>query len=308
MLGKLTFMPGQTLFEEGVLGDHAYLITEGEVRVTANRFDEPFQLACLGPGDLIGEMALIDEQVRTATATALTDVEVIQFDRGHLESRLAQTDPLVAELLGMVLARLRAGYAQLLGYDQVGRGDGVTALAPSQASGELKLLEELKAAIQSDELNVVYQPIVVTCSGELAGFESLVRWPHPVRGSVPPYQFIGPAERSDLIFDLGEWVVRRVCRDLPEFLRASRSREAENFFVSINVAASQLLDDGHCTRLLDIVSESGVPAHHLKLEVTERMYISNLVKVRTAIERFKEQGISIAVDDFGTGYASLNYL
>ena len=308
MLGKLTFLPGQIRFEEGGHGDHAYLVTGGEVQITARRHKAPFQIARLGPGDLIGAMALIAARARSATATAVTDVEVIRFDRDHLESRLAETDPLVSMVLNVVLERLRDSYAQLLDFDHATCTKPAPPPAWSRASDELAILQALHIAIETDELNLVYQPIVATRTGALAGFERLIRWPHPVRGNVPPNQFIGLAERSALIFDLGEWVVERVCRDVPAFVQCDRSQHPDDFFVSINVAASQLLNAAHCTRLLDTVSRRGVEPRHLKLEVTERMYISNLIEARAAIERFKDRGISIAVDDFGTGYASLNYL
>ena len=162
-----------------------------------------------------------------------------------------------------------------------------------------RLIErELRAAILLDELELHYQP-VYRADKTLAGHEALVRWQHKVRGTIPPSDFIHIAEESDLISRLGEWVLRRACQDI-EALGAPR--------VSINVSAAQLRRADFADRFAAIIAEEGVEGSRLTVEITETVPLkANAIEERN-LQALREMGIRVAIDDFGAGHASLEYL
>lgn len=163
-----------------------------------------------------------------------------------------------------------------------------------------RLIErELRAAIILDELELHYQPIYRADGKTLAAHEALVRWQHRVRGTVPPSEFIHIAEESDLINRLGEWVLRRACQDL-EALGAPR--------LSINVSAAQLRRADFAERFAAIIADAGVAGDRLTVEITETVPLkANAVEARN-LQALREMGVRVAIDDFGAGHASLEYL
>lgn len=162
-----------------------------------------------------------------------------------------------------------------------------------------RLIErELRAAIILDELDLHYQP-VFAADGALSGHEALVRWQHKVRGTVPPSEFIHIAEESDLISRLGEWVLRRACLDI-DALKAPR--------LSINVSAAQLRRGDFADRFAAIVAETGVDAQRLTVEITETVPLKAGGVEERNLSALRTLGVRVAIDDFGAGHASLEYL
>jgi len=162
-----------------------------------------------------------------------------------------------------------------------------------------RLIErELRAAIILDELDLHYQP-VFDADGCLQSHEALVRWQHKVRGTVPPSEFIHIAEESDLISRLGEWVLRRACLDI-EALGAPR--------LSINVSAAQLRRSDFAERFAAIVAETGIEGKRLTIEVTETVPLKSGGVEERNLAALRELGVRVAIDDFGAGHASLEYL
>ncbi|HLH92558.1 MAG TPA: EAL domain-containing protein [Xanthobacteraceae bacterium] len=163
-----------------------------------------------------------------------------------------------------------------------------------------ELVQDLRHALAHDQLEVHYQPIVDAASGEWRGAEALARWNHPVRGPVPPSQFVPLAEENGLIVQLGEWVLQTA-------LQAAASWP-ENTKVAINLSAAQF----RAANLLDVILlalvESGLSPERLELEITESMLIENHADTIRLVRQLKNLGVSIALDDFGTGYSSLSYL
>ncbi|WOJ96281.1 EAL domain-containing protein [Congregibacter brevis] len=167
----------------------------------------------------------------------------------------------------------------------------------------LQLENDLRRAVELDQLLLHYQPQVNARSGEVSGAESLVRWNHPDQGLIPPFKWIPIAEELGLIEDVGEWVLRRACADLVE-LRASGHSIPK---VSVNVSALQFHDEFVDT-VRSALADSGLPPDSLEIELTEGIMVSNQESVVSMVQSLKNLGIRLSIDDFGTGYSSLSYL
>ncbi len=166
-----------------------------------------------------------------------------------------------------------------------------------------KLESELGHAVKNGELRLYYQPIVDLNAGRIVGAEALVRWQHPERGLVPPDDFIPIAEESDLICDLGLWVVETACQQLALWHAAGR-----NLYLSINVSVRQIPDALPASLLKETIARYGIPASSVALEITEGVMLSDIEKGINWIKELRNEGFRIYMDDFGTGYSSLSYL
>jgi diguanylate cyclase (GGDEF)-like protein len=168
------------------------------------------------------------------------------------------------------------------------------------------LTESLQRAIGADEFILHYQPIVEVATGRMTGVESLVRWMHPTRGMVWPGEFIPVAETSDLILDIGRWVLDRSCRQAKEW--HDRWPELSDLQISVNVAGRQLEQPDFVDQVAEVVRSSGVDPATVVLEVTETTLLQNAEDAIAKLEAIRALGLGVAIDDFGTGYSSLSYL
>lgn len=168
------------------------------------------------------------------------------------------------------------------------------------------LQSDLAAALEGGEIELVYQPIIRLSDNTIAGFEALVRWEHPRRGSVPPSEFIPVAEESGLIVQLGLFTLERAARDLA--LWQTVLREGPPLFVSVNVSSQQLLRYDLINDVKAVLARSGVAPETLKLEITESLVMQNPEFAAKMLEEIRNLGASLALDDFGTGYSALSYL
>ncbi len=164
----------------------------------------------------------------------------------------------------------------------------------------LMLRADLRHAISRDQLLLHFQPIMDGMTGRVIAAEALVRWMHPVRGLIPPADFIPIAEDCGLIGKLGAWVLDRACREA--------ARWEDGIGVSVNLSPIQLRDPSLCGTVDDALRESGLPPERLELEITESLLLDPNPTVRETLERLKQRGVRIALDDFGTGFSSLSYL
>jgi len=170
---------------------------------------------------------------------------------------------------------------------------------------ESMLMEnDLRQGIECDELVLYFQPQVELASLEVRGVEALVRWRHPVRGLVPPMQFIPIAEESGLIVPLGEWVLRQAFRQL----KAWQEQDMPLLRTSINISALQFHQRSFPEFLKARLAEYEVDPRLVELELTESVLMQNLDDVLQTLEEIKTLGVSLAIDDFGTGFSSLSYL
>ena len=165
---------------------------------------------------------------------------------------------------------------------------------------ERKQLEsDLRTAITSDQLRIVYQPIVNGSGDTILGVEALSRWSHPTRGDIEPARFIPIAEHSGLIIELGEWVLRRACIE---------GKSWPGLIVSVNVSALQFRRPDFVDTVERILAETEFDPADLELELTESTLLGNVESAEMAMHRLKALGLRLALDDFGTGYSSLAYL
>ncbi|NGM51657.1 EAL domain-containing protein [Caulobacter sp. 602-2] len=162
------------------------------------------------------------------------------------------------------------------------------------------LARELRQAITDEELVVFYQPLARAADGEVCGFEALVRWKHPVRGMVPPLEFIPVAEENGLITQLGEWVLRRACADAASWDRPLR--------IAVNLSPLQLNQPNLPTLVHEVLIATGLSPSRLELEITESALFKDYQRALDNLRRLKALGVRIAMDDFGTGFSSLSTL
>ncbi len=159
---------------------------------------------------------------------------------------------------------------------------------------------DLRDAIACCQLEVHYQPFVDALSGERRGFEALVRWRHPVRGLIPPDQFIALAEETGLIVPLGELVLRRACTDAAGW--------PSDLMVAVNLSPIQFKEAELFETICEALADSGLPPQRLEIEITESVLLERGSENHAFMERLKQLGVELALDDFGTGYSSLSYL
>ncbi len=170
----------------------------------------------------------------------------------------------------------------------------------------LQLETDLRLALERHEFELYYQPIVDLCRLKIVGFEGLVRWQHPTRGLIFPNDFIGFAEDSGFILQLGAEVIKMACQDIAQWEQAGVIDS--ELSVSVNMSAKQLLQPDILTQVQTFLTEAGIGPHRLRLELTERSIITNRACVDEVLRTFQQQNIRLSIDDFGTGYSALSYL
>jgi diguanylate cyclase (GGDEF)-like protein/PAS domain S-box-containing protein len=188
-------------------------------------------------------------------------------------------------------------------------GDRIEVFKPAMRARKmdrLTLESELRRAIERDEITIVYQPIVHLSDRSVAGFEALARWDHPKLGRRSPAEFITIAEETGLIVDLGMFMLERTARQLATWQRALPM--ATPLFASVNVSSRQLLRQDLIQDLRTVLGRSPVARGSLKLEMTESLVMENPEQAAGILQRLRELGAGLSLDDFGTGHSSLAYL
>jgi len=170
----------------------------------------------------------------------------------------------------------------------------------------LQLETDLHRALEREELRNFYQPIVALASGEIAGFEALLRWQHPTRGLLGPIEFIPVAEETGLIRELGWWNLRKACQQISEWRAGSIAHR--HLSISVNLSAKQFLQPKLVEDIRNLLQELALPPEALKLEITESTVMADPSAAIEMLQQIKSLGIRLAIDDFGTGYSSLSYL
>lgn len=166
------------------------------------------------------------------------------------------------------------------------------------------LNNQLRQAFENKELRVYYQPQVSLATGEIVGFEALLRWPHPEQGFISPSLFIPMAEQNGLIHALGQWVLEQSC----DFMRKLNERGKANLRIAVNMSPYQLCGDNFVSMVQQVLQKQRVLPRQVELEVTESVLISSMEESIEKLNRLKAMGVSISLDDFGTGFSSLTYL
>jgi diguanylate cyclase len=299
-LHREIYPAGEIIFKEGDSGDGAYIIEEGCVEVSVSST----QRSRIGKGELFGEIALIDQQPRTATVRAIEHTVLIPIPRKLVKELLEKTDPVVRHLLMTILERYRSTRNQPAfdpSRSTVFKRDTTRGVATQQ----LRLAHDIAEALREEQFEMFYQPICDLSSGRMAGFEALIRWHHPADGLISPMDFLWVAEQTGQIREIGLWTLEQACLDWSS-LRQRLNHHAP--FVSVNLSPSQLTGDGFVGEVKTIVSNHRMPASELKLELTETVIINNPELALQLLSKLTESGSTLALDDFGTGHSGLDAL
>ncbi len=306
-----TFQAGEVIFREGDAPGAAYLIESGKIEVSIMQNQQRLVLSYLSAGDLLGEMAVMDDAPRSAEARAVELSRLTVIEREQIHERLTESDPIIRALMGSLLHRYRSGLSAARGTTITGPNAGPTPAAKAmlaqpklgdQAVNKFRLERQLIGAIENDELSVVFQPLYEFASDRVVGFEALTRWAHPERGNISPAEFIALAEETSLILPVGQYALRKSCEAL-----SALTAEFPHSFVAVNISARQSAVPDFAELIQQETAKAGVNPARLELEITESLTIDYAL-VRALIERCHAIGIRISLDDFGTGFSNLGHL
>lgn len=297
-LGAIELVAGARLFRAGDAGDVAYVVEEGEIEIWVGDEAAPTRVALIGPSGLVGEMAILDGSPRSANARATIASRLLPISRTTLEERLQNADPMLKLVTTIVLARIR----------RMLQAENSTTNRETQSDAirHLKLESQLASAIRSSGLQLHYQPIVSLRTGEIRGFEALARWPLPEGGFCSPGEFIPVAESSGLVTELTRWAIAQAAADLDLFAGAGPA--ARHLFMSVNASGRDLGVPDFERDVIETWRQAGHHPRSLKIEVTESMMMRNPDQAREVLQRLRDAGFRISIDDFGTGHSSLAYL
>jgi EAL domain-containing protein (putative c-di-GMP-specific phosphodiesterase class I) len=164
--------------------------------------------------------------------------------------------------------------------------------------------ESLRRALERQEFTLYYQPKINLRTGKITGAEALLRWLHPVRGLVPPAQFIPVAEDCGLILPIGNWVLREACQQAQAWVDAGLPLGT----MAVNISAMQLRDENFLDGVFATLKDTGLDPRSLELELTESVLMKHAESTASILKTLRARGVQVAIDDFGTGYSSLSYL
>ncbi|WP_257539988.1 bifunctional diguanylate cyclase/phosphodiesterase [Sphingobium sp. CFD-1] len=194
--------------------------------------------------------------------------------------------------------------ADLALYAAKGNGRGVYRFYSSDmhadAEDRRRLEEDLRDALATDALHLVYQPVVSSVTEQITGYEALLRWQHPRRGLIGPDIFIPIAEDTGLIAQIGDWVIRTACKDAAQWVGSTR--------VAVNVSPIQFANPSFPSTIMNALASTQLSPERLELEITESVFLNDNADTDSMFARLKALGVRLALDDFGTGYSSLGYL
>jgi len=162
----------------------------------------------------------------------------------------------------------------------------------------------ISSGLENGEFSVFYQPQWDLFTKSVTGFEALARWHAPGYGQVPPSEFIPVAESNGGIRTLGEWVLLTACRQA----KCWQVKEKKTFTISVNVSGVQLEDINFSSRIMEILSMTGLKPQYLELEITESIFLGNLSSILPSLEFLWQEGVRLALDDFGIGFSSIHHL
>ncbi|MCH9673173.1 MAG: EAL domain-containing protein [Gammaproteobacteria bacterium] len=180
----------------------------------------------------------------------------------------------------------------------------VTPALLAETSNRVEIERDLRHAVPANQLRVLYQPIFHATTERIVGFEALLRWEHPERGTLPPAAFIAIAEESGQIGAISDWVLRKACMQTRLWMEATGA----DVRVGVNISPRQFSQAGLDATVRQTLGEAGLPAHCLELEVTESLLLANPEVGVSMLGKLRNMGVHIAIDDFGTGYSSLSRL
>jgi len=175
----------------------------------------------------------------------------------------------------------------------------------SQVIARLKIETDMRLALERNEFEIHYQPIMSLRDNSIAGFEALLRWHHPVLGDIPPVEFIPIAEETGLILEIGRWVIEKACWQIRKWQNQTGIHELK---ISINISQRQFCQPEFLNQIQEVLQVTELNPFSLNLEITENVLMDNSESMVSFLNRLRNLGIGLHIDDFGTGYSSLSYL
>ncbi|MCB9990368.1 MAG: EAL domain-containing protein [Rhodospirillales bacterium] len=325
MIKRYVFPKDTVLFGKGETRQCAYLIDKGEVSIIGNDEGGEDKLLCIiGEGELFGEMALVDNTPRTATAVTNSECEIFVIPRDSLYERVKGLDPIVSLLISILIERYRITRIHLPeSVKQDKAGDFINKLSKHErmpedvlrlrnteeqrdlALKEMKMEQELRAALEQRQFFPHLQPILNLAERRITGFEALIRWQHPEKGLVFPDHFIPVAERTGVVQHLDRLMLEKACELLPVLQEKAGDQK---LFISVNLSGINFETYDVVNSVRRTIMDSGVDPSQIKLEITESALIADPDQAEKVLLGLKALGLHIALDDFGTGYSSLGYL
>jgi diguanylate cyclase (GGDEF)-like protein/PAS domain S-box-containing protein len=274
--------------------------------------------ATLRPGDTVArlgadEFAVLLEEVghpdgAVEAAERLDEAFASPLDFGNDSLMMTLSIGVATSSTAHTSADELLGNAELAMYaaKDAGRGrvEVFNAGMQHSATERLSLDQDLRRAVERDELRLFYQPFISTASGEIVGCEALVRWQHPLRGLIPPDRFIPLAEETGMISAIDAWVLRNACAQAAAWRRAGRL----DLHVAVNVSGRELGRADLVDRVEAALVESDLSPDRLELEITESTAAAQALDALDELRQLRRAGVSVAIDDFGTGYSSLSKL
>jgi len=276
--------------------------------------------ACLRTGDTVARMGGDEFAVLLETITGVEDAK-------RVAERIQQSLNVPFKLGNHeVFTTASIGIApSIIGYERPEEPlrDADTAMYQAKSQGKsryavfnramharmvalLELDNDLRRALERREFFLQYQPIVNLASGRISGFEALVRWEHPQRGTVSPSEFINLAEETGLIVTLGDWILNEACRQLKQW--QALDNWDQSLTLNVNLSARQFTRPYLIEEIKSTLEQHGIQPANLKLELTESTLMENSANSQEILNGLQDLGIQICIDDFGTGYSSLSYL
>jgi len=305
------FKIGTVIMRQGEMGHTAYLIDKGKVQIEMEHKDGSVSvIATRGPGTMIGEMSLVDNAPRSATVRAIEDCNLIEISKEDFSRRLEASDPVVRMTTQVILTRLRdvlvRADIKVKNNTWPTAEDIEQSLAQSSNAVEsIRLANEFNHALKNNKISLYYQPLVNVQSGEIEGFEALMRWIHPEKGFISPGVFIPVIEDSGLIVEASKFAAKEACLALKRIETATNKK---NLHVSVNFSSADFSESSFTDTIFKAIENAQIKESQLHLEITERILIQQPEKAKETLSLCKKRGLGISIDDFGTGYSSLSYL
>jgi diguanylate cyclase len=309
-LNREVFVAGEFIFHEGEAGDCAYIIESGSVAIFMASQANNQPIGHVTRGEIFGEIALLDAQPRSASAKCVEKTVLIPIQRKMVNILLEKADPIIRNLLLVILERYRINRPPPLNSAEAepvltAKSSKHRESLRGEVTQKLALVHDITHGLRHDEFDLYYQPICDLSTASVAGYEALIRWNHPRNGLVSPLDFLWMAESTGQIQEIGYWTLERACRDWP-ILRQHTDHKSP--FVSVNLSANQLIGDGLMADLSSLLMRYQIPANELKLELTESIFINDPEQALLLLSQLTKLGCSLALDDYGTGYSGLNSL
>ena len=294
---KVYFKKDDYIFKQNDVGDCAYLIEKGRVQIFLNKQGIEVSISLMGESEIFGEMALLDNLNRSASARAVDDCTLIVVSKDQLLDRLHSSDTIVRLLVQLLLKRLRNQT------DHLNQDQNLKFYKDDlEGVNKIRLENKIFDAFKNKEFLLYHQPIIDLNTKVMIGSEALLRWHSPAEGMISPALFIDLIESSSIIIPIGEWIIEESFRHL-QILQQKKA----DYSMSVNISGKQFIHHEFIDHLTRTQIKFQINPATVKLEMTERILMEGVVVLDT-LQRCRDLGYQISIDDFGTGFSSLQYL